>query len=77
MWSNNDGMDPNWKPEPMAASEYKKELEEIRKKHQEIFEYCYPQRDKMWAAYVLGILLGCDYFDVDSHLNAIGGFKVR
>lgn len=34
-------------------------------KEVEILEYCYPHCQQMWAATIMGIILGCDFRDVE------------
>lgn len=43
--------------------------EKIDKKIKEILEYCKTHTDKMWAAYIISILLDCDFRDSSSKLN--------
>lgn len=35
-----------------------------------IIEYCEPHLEQMWAARVIGILLGCDFRDVKDHIES-------
>lgn len=37
-----------------------------------IIEYCKPHREQMWAARILGILLDCDFRDVEHELQRKG-----
>jgi hypothetical protein len=34
-----------------------------------VVEYCYDHLDKMWAAKITGILLGCDFRDAKEHAD--------
>lgn len=34
-----------------------------------VIEYCEPHLEQMWAARVVGILLGCDFRDCKEHLD--------
>lgn len=34
-----------------------------------VVEYCYDHLDKMWAANITGILLGCDFRDAKEHAD--------
>lgn len=40
----------------------------ILKRHM-VLTYCEPHLDKMWAAKIVGILLGCDFRDSKDHLE--------
>ena len=37
-------------------------------KAQDILEYCRPHLDQMWAAVIVGIILGCDFRDAKFEL---------
>lgn len=41
-----------------------------RAKAIEILEYCRPHIKQMWAATIVGIILGCDFKDSESALKA-------
>lgn len=36
----------------------------------EVLRYCEPHIQEMWAARISGILLGCDFKDVKTHLES-------
>jgi len=38
-------------------------------KKKAVVEYCYDHLDKMWAARITGILLGCDFRDAKEHAD--------
>lgn len=38
-------------------------------KRYKVIEYCYDHLDKMWAARIVGILLGCDFRDAKEHVD--------
>jgi hypothetical protein len=38
-------------------------------KHKAVIEYCEPHLDQMWAARIVGILLGCDFGDAKENLK--------
>jgi hypothetical protein len=38
-------------------------------KKKAVVEYCYDHLDKMWAANITGILLGCDFRDAKEHAD--------
>lgn len=40
----------------------------ILKRHV-VLKYCEPHLDKMWAASIVGTLLGCDFRDSKDHLE--------
>lgn len=50
-------------------SNYEKEILDLIVKTKAVVEYCEPNLDKMWAARVVGILLGCDFRDAKDHLE--------
>lgn len=58
-----------WEDLFKAGAEWEKGQNEGNKKELEIFEYCLPHLDQMWAATILGIILGCDFRDVKTALD--------
>lgn len=38
-------------------------------KQKAVVEYCYDHLDKMWAAKITGIVLGCDFKDAKEHAD--------
>jgi hypothetical protein len=38
-------------------------------KKKAVVRYCYDHLDKMWAANITGILLGCDFRDAKEHAD--------
>ncbi len=41
------------------------------KKLEKIIKYCLPATDRLWSAMILGIILDCDYKDVDEKLKEL------
>lgn len=72
--TDNSGFSVDTKPNPKAkgACNYIHviDAEEFRDHHikmKAVIEYCYDHLDKMWAAKICGILLGCDFKDAKEH----------
>jgi hypothetical protein len=43
--------------------------EDSKIKRHAVIEYCYDHLDKMWAAKVVSILLGCDFRNAKEHAD--------
>lgn len=50
-----------------------KELQDFEVKIKAVIQYCEPHLDNMWAARIVGTLLGCDFRDAKEALVKIGG----
>lgn len=50
-----------------TADSQKKQVNSDLIQKKAVIEYCYDHLDKMWAAKITGILLGCDFRDAKEH----------
>lgn len=46
-----------------------KEINDFELKRKAAIEYCYEHLDKMWAARIVGIMLGCSFRDAKEHAD--------
>lgn len=45
------------------------EIDDNLIKKKAVIDYCYDHLEKMWAARIVGILLGCDFRDAKEHAD--------